>query len=97
MSIRLHRRSSRAKLLAFVVAACLLAHVQDAGAAEPTTEASAGGLTYAGLQILTTRQEDIVISVDRVRVNYTIQNTAPEQRTTLMAFALPVRDAANDV
>ncbi len=58
-------------------------------AAEPTTELPAGGLTYGGQQTLVTRQEDIVIAVERVRATYTVQNAAPEARSHLMAFALP--------
>lgn len=63
-----------------------------ARAADPTTELAAGGLVYAGQQIFITRQEDIVISVERIRVTYTIENVAPAPRTALMAFALPDLD-----
>ena len=80
------------RIVCTLIAALLGNAVTPTQAADPTTEMPAGGLVYAGHQIFITRQEDIVISAERIRIAYTIENTAPAPRTALMAFALPDLD-----
>ncbi len=86
------RRRLRGEVAAVVVAVAAMLCGGAARAAEPTVEVGAGGLVYAGQQMLVTRREEIVISVNRVSVAYAVLNAAPEPRTALMAFALPELD-----
>ncbi len=63
-----------------------------ATAAEPSMELPAGGLVYAALQTLMTKQESITIGADSVRVTYSVTNLMSDANRQLMVFALPDLD-----
>lgn len=84
------------KLAAAFSAIALLAIVGTAPARANDSEAewALGGLVLKSNAAISMDREDLFISADEVRVDYTYTNHAPEDREVLIAFPLPAQPDA---
>lgn len=76
----------RCRLICSLAAALLGA---PALANDSSAELAAGGLVLKQDQSIEMKSEDLVISMEEIRVRYVFHNTAPEDVTTLVAFPMP--------
>lgn len=81
----------RISLLAIVL---LLAGLLQAAANDTTARLATGGLIFVRNDVVQMATEDLFISMDEVRVDYTFRNTSDEDVTSLVAFPMPDIEAS---
>lgn len=86
------RRGLRLRLHLTAPLAFALATV--ASAAEPTAELPAGGLVFLSQNRVALEREHLTISLDEIRIDYTLRNLEPTARALVMAFPAPTVDMA---
>ena len=75
-------------------AAALLALAADTRADDITTELKTGGLVFSNGGALEVNEEDLFISMDEIRVNYTITNKTTSAVESVVTFNMPDQKGA---
>lgn len=86
------RRFAPIQMLLSIIAFALTGGVSGAAEAA-TTELAAGGLSFPPHSMITVESQEVLLTVDRVRVTYVLRNTDRDTSGMLAAFLLPDIDA----